>query len=76
VSTGIVQVETDLRNLGCNLIQTAGKLLKLPQVRYTTASVGDLGPQDPLVFRPPGSGSVSQRSGSFLFRIKVLSRLK
>ena len=25
-------VEDDLRNLGCNLIQTAGKLLKLPQV--------------------------------------------
>jgi hypothetical protein len=50
-----MQVETDLRNLGCNLIQTAGKLLKLPQVRYTTAGVGDPGHQDPHVFGPPGS---------------------
>jgi hypothetical protein len=42
--------------------------------------VGDPDPdsQDPLVFEPPGSGSVSQRyrSGSFLFLIKVLSGLK
>lgn len=27
-------VETDLRILGCELIQTAGILLKLPQVRF------------------------------------------
>jgi len=33
------EVETDLRNLGCNLIQTAGKLLKLPQVAMATACV-------------------------------------
>ena len=26
------QIEEDLRNLGCNIIQTAGKLLRLPQV--------------------------------------------
>jgi hypothetical protein len=39
-------------------------------------SVGDPDPQDPHVFRPPGSGSVIQRSGSFPFLIKVLSGLK
>ena len=32
-------VEDDLRNLGCDLIQTAGKLLKLPQVAMATACV-------------------------------------
>eukprot|EP00092_Neocalanus_flemingeri_P007549 GFUD01008147.1.p1 GENE.GFUD01008147.1~~GFUD01008147.1.p1 ORF type:complete len:456 (+),score=150.47 GFUD01008147.1:93-1460(+) len=32
-------VEDDLRNLGCNLIQTAGKLLKLPQVAMATGCV-------------------------------------
>ena len=26
------EIETDLRNIGCDLIQTAGKLLRLPQV--------------------------------------------
>jgi hypothetical protein len=40
------------------------------------------GDPDPLVFGPPGSGSVSQRyesglgSGSFPFLIKMLSGLK
>jgi hypothetical protein len=39
-------------------------------------------PQDPHVFQPPRSGSISQRcgsgsgSGSFPFLINVLSRLK
>jgi transcription initiation factor TFIIIB Brf1 subunit/transcription initiation factor TFIIB len=33
------EVETDLRNLACHLIQTAGKLLKLPQVAVATACV-------------------------------------
>ena len=33
-------VEDDLRNLGCDLIQTAGKLLKLPQVAMATSSHG------------------------------------
>lgn len=28
------ETETDLRILGCELIQTAGILLKLPQVRF------------------------------------------
>lgn len=28
-----IDIETDLRILGCELIQTAGILLKLPQVR-------------------------------------------
>ncbi len=28
-----VEIETDLRVLGCELIQTSGILLKLPQVR-------------------------------------------
>jgi hypothetical protein len=41
------------------------------------SSVGDPDPQDPHVFGPPGSGSISQRygsgSGSFFFLIKVLS---
>ena len=32
-------VEDDLRNLGCDLIQTAGKLLKLPQVAMATGCV-------------------------------------
>ena len=32
-------VEDDLRNLGCDLIQTAGKLLKLRQVAMATACV-------------------------------------
>jgi len=35
----IAEVEADLRNLGCNLIQTAGKLLKLPQVAMATGCV-------------------------------------
>jgi hypothetical protein len=41
-------------------------------------SVGDPDPQDPHVFGPPGSGSISQRygSGSFPFLIKVLIGLK
>jgi hypothetical protein len=41
-------------------------------------SVGDPDPQDPHVFRPPGSGSISERYGfkSFPFLIKVLSGLK
>jgi hypothetical protein len=44
--------------------------------------VGDPDPQDPHVFGPPGSGSISQRygsgsgSGTFPFLIKVLSGLK
>ncbi|XP_059146076.1 cyclin-L1-like [Physella acuta] len=33
------EVETDLRILGCELIQTAGILLKLPQVAMATAQV-------------------------------------
>ncbi len=42
----------------------------------------DQDPQDPHVFGPPGSGSISQRygsesgSGSFPFLIDVLSGLK
>ncbi len=42
-------------------------------------SVGDPDPEaDPVVFGPPGSGSISQRcgSGSFPFFINVLSGLK
>ncbi len=43
-------------------------------------SVWDPDPQDPHVFRPPGSGSISQKygsgSGSFSFLINVLSGLK
>jgi hypothetical protein len=42
--------------------------------------VGDPDLQDPHVFVPLGSGSISQRygsvSGSFPFLIKMLSRLK
>jgi hypothetical protein len=42
------------------------------------SSVGN--PQDPHVFGPPGSGSISQRygsgSGSFPFLIDVLSGIK
>merc|ERR1719348_2125145 len=33
------ETEVDLRNVGCNLIQTAGKLLRLPQVAMATACV-------------------------------------
>ncbi len=48
------------------------KLLKI--------SVGDPDPQDPHVFGPSGSGSISQRYGSgsesFPFLMKVLSGLK
>ncbi|XP_023349756.1 cyclin-L1 [Eurytemora carolleeae] len=33
------ETEIDLRNLGCNLIQTAGKLLRLPQVAMATSCV-------------------------------------
>jgi len=33
------EMEVDLRNIGCNLIQTAGKLLRLPQVAMATACV-------------------------------------
>merc|ERR1719348_859015 len=33
------ETEVDLRNIGCNLIQTAGKLLRLPQVAMATACV-------------------------------------
>jgi hypothetical protein len=33
------EMETDLRILGCNLIQTAGKLLRLPQAATATACV-------------------------------------
>lgn len=34
-----LETEADLRNLGCNLIQTSGKLLKLPQVAMATGCV-------------------------------------
>ncbi|XP_018359971.1 PREDICTED: cyclin-L1-like [Trachymyrmex cornetzi] len=34
------ETETDLRILGCELIQTAGILLKLPQVGFHTAIIG------------------------------------
>ncbi len=43
-------------------------------------NVGDPDPQDPHVFGPPGSGSISQRYGSrsvsvsFPFLMKVLSK--
>jgi len=33
------EIETDLRNIGCDLIQTAGKLLRLPQVAMATGCV-------------------------------------
>lgn len=33
------QTETDLRILGCELIQTAGILLKLPQVNLTIKKI-------------------------------------
>jgi len=33
------ETEVDLRNTGCDLIQTAGKLLRLPQVAMATACV-------------------------------------
>jgi hypothetical protein len=43
-------------------------------------SVGDPDPQDPHVFGPPGTGSISQRcgsgSGSLPFLINLLSELK
>ncbi len=53
--------------------------LRLEAPGILTASVGDPDPdtQDPHVFGPPGSGSISQRcgscsgSGSFPFLIKV-----
>jgi hypothetical protein len=50
--------------------------------RYSSVVDPDLepDPQDPHVFGPSGSGSISQRygsgSGSFPFLIKVLSGLK
>jgi hypothetical protein len=57
--------------------------LQWPQGVIITKSVGDPEPDpNPLVFVPPGSGFISQRSGSgsgsrsFPFLIKVLSRLK
>ncbi len=51
---------------------------------YVETSIGHPDPQDPHIFGPPGSGSISQRygfgsgsgSGSFAFLIKVLSGLK
>jgi len=33
------ETETDMRNIGCNMIQTAGKLLRLPQVAMATSCV-------------------------------------
>jgi hypothetical protein len=36
----------------------------MPQSGNGVASVGDPDPQDPHVFGPPGSGSISQRYGS------------
>jgi len=51
-------------------------------VNYPITIVGDPDPQDPHVFGPPGSGSISQRNGSgsgygsLPFLIKVLNRLK
>jgi hypothetical protein len=46
-----------------------------PCIHATILVFGD---PDPHVFRPPGSGSISQRcgSGSFSFLINVLSGLK
>ena len=38
--------------------------------------VTSFGDTDPDVFGPPGSGSISQMYGSFLFLINMLSRLK
>jgi hypothetical protein len=53
---------------------------KCGQRSFLQNSAGDPDPQDPHVFGPPGSGSISQRygsgSGSFPFLIAVLSRLK
>lgn len=37
-----LETETDLRILGCELIQTAGILLKLPQVSITNVIVHNL----------------------------------
>ncbi len=44
-------------------------------IKRMAISVGDPDPQDPHVFGPPGSGSISQRygSGSFPCPINVLS---
>jgi hypothetical protein len=55
-----------------------GKLLSLGPFMQLYNSVGNPDPQDPHVFGPPGSGSISQRygSGSFPFLIKVLNGLK
>jgi hypothetical protein len=51
-----------------------------PKVSFSLASIGDPepDPQDPHVFGPPGSGTISQSygSGSFPFLIRVLSGLK
>jgi hypothetical protein len=50
------------------------------KIAIVISSVGDSDPQDPQVFGPPGSGSISQRygsgSGSFSFLTNVLSGLK
>ncbi len=53
------------------------QVLQVILLQLLTYSVGDPDPQDPHVFGPPGSGSISRRygSGSFSFLIKVLGGL-
>ncbi len=55
-----------------------GERAEQVQAHSVGSSVVDPDPQDPHVFGPPGSGSISQRygSGSFSFLVNVLSGLK
>jgi hypothetical protein len=50
--------------------------LKLFLISKTSVADWDSNPSDPYVFRPPGSGSVSQRyrSGSFYHEVKKISK--
>jgi hypothetical protein len=63
-----------------NSIKNISKNNEQSLITYVLGSVADPDPPDTFVFRPPGSGSISQRyvsgSGSFPFLMKVLSGLK
>ncbi len=52
------------------------ELILRPLKLMILSSVGDPDPQDPHVFEPPGSGSISQMYGSGSFSHKCAERTK
>ncbi len=62
----IVEKQRDqIRTLDTSLADIKSELDEVTeQCAHLASSVGDPDPQDPLVFGPPGSGSISQRCGS------------